>query len=124
MAGDTTENVFNVIDAFEVPKLTYSLDRKKFLSDQSMGLPQARLFAGDYFDLFPFETLNIFVSVDMKYFFETEEKTFGGFSAARINICFSPSPLFVATTSISPRLIFSSILLRRFHDSSFTKSFQ
>ena len=49
MAGDTTENVFNVIDAFEVPKLTYSLDRKKFLSDQSMGLPQARLFAGDYF---------------------------------------------------------------------------
>jgi len=49
VAGDTTENVFNVIDAFEVPKLTYSLDRKKFLSDQSMGLPQARLFAGDYF---------------------------------------------------------------------------
>ena len=60
------------------------------------------VWLNDYFDLFPFETLNIFVSVDMKYFFETEEKTFGGFSAARINICFSPSPLFVATTSISP----------------------
>ena len=49
VAGDTTENVFNVINAFEVPKLTYSLDRKKFLPDHTMGLPQAKLFAGNCF---------------------------------------------------------------------------
>merc|ERR1711976_176751 len=33
VAGDATENVFNVIDAFTVPRLTYSVDRKKFLPD-------------------------------------------------------------------------------------------
>lgn len=43
MAGDATENVFNVIDAFTVPRLAYSVDRKKFLPDP---MP-AKVFAGN-----------------------------------------------------------------------------
>ena len=43
MAGDATENVFNVIDAFTVPRLTYSVDRKKFLPDTK----PASIFAGN-----------------------------------------------------------------------------
>ena len=45
MAGDATENVFNVIDAFTVPRLAYSVDRKKFLPDS---MP-AKVFAGNFF---------------------------------------------------------------------------
>lgn len=48
VAGDATENVFNVIDAFETPRFTYSLDRKKFLSDSSLGLGKATIFAGNF----------------------------------------------------------------------------
>ena len=47
MAGDATENVFNVIDAFTVPRLAYSVDRKKFLPDS---MP-AKVFAGNVFFL-------------------------------------------------------------------------
>merc|ERR1719369_807666 len=44
VAGDAAENVFNVIDAFNVPRFSYSLDRKKFLTDKTMGRPEAKIF--------------------------------------------------------------------------------
>ena len=44
MAGDASENVFNVIDAFTVPRLAYSVDRKKFLPDAK----SASIFAGKF----------------------------------------------------------------------------
>ena len=49
MAGDASENVFNVIDAFTVPRLAYSVDRKKFLPDAK----SASIFAGKYY-IFPY----------------------------------------------------------------------
>lgn len=35
--GDNEANSFHIIDAFDVPRFTYSLERKKFLSDGDMG---------------------------------------------------------------------------------------
>ena len=52
MAGDASENVFNVIDAFTVPRFSYSLDRKKFLPDKSLGRPEPKLLAGKYNSIF------------------------------------------------------------------------
>ena len=48
VAGDASENVFNVIDAFSVPRLTYSVDRKKFIPDKQAGLPEAKIFPGNF----------------------------------------------------------------------------
>ena len=45
-AGDSRENVLNIIDAFTVPRFTYSIDRKKFLPDDELGLNQPKLYAG------------------------------------------------------------------------------
>ena len=35
MAGDASENVLNVIDAFSIPTFKYSVDRKKFFPQTS-----------------------------------------------------------------------------------------
>ena len=34
-AGEDNENVFNVINTFQVPRFHYSKDRKKYLPDQA-----------------------------------------------------------------------------------------
>lgn len=47
-AGDDTAKVFNVINVFEVPRLSYSIDRKKFLPDAHFSLPPPSLYAGNF----------------------------------------------------------------------------
>eukprot|EP00095_Tigriopus_kingsejongensis_P007588 maker-scaffold417_size177606-snap-gene-0.41 protein:Tk07588 transcript:maker-scaffold417_size177606-snap-gene-0.41-mRNA-1 annotation:"hypothetical protein LOTGIDRAFT_218232" len=44
-AGITEENVFHIIDAFDVPRLSYSVERKKYVSDAILGRPEPRLMA-------------------------------------------------------------------------------
>ena len=38
--------MFNIIDAFEVPRFTFSVDRKKFLPDDSLNVERPKLYAG------------------------------------------------------------------------------
>ena len=45
-SGDSRENVLNIIDAFTVPRFTYSVDRKKFLPDDLINAGQPKIYAG------------------------------------------------------------------------------
>ena len=45
-SGDSRENVFNIIDAFAVPRFTFSVDRKKFLPDDILNVEPPKLYAG------------------------------------------------------------------------------
>ena len=45
-SGDSRENVLNIIDAFSVPRFTYSVDRKKFLPDDVLKIESPKLYAG------------------------------------------------------------------------------
>jgi hypothetical protein len=47
-AGDNGDKVFNVVDAFAVPRLSYSVDRKKFLPEASFGVPEPEIYAGGF----------------------------------------------------------------------------
>ena len=47
-SGDSRENVLNIIDAFAVPRFTYSVDRKKFLPDDVLNVEQPKLYAGTW----------------------------------------------------------------------------
>lgn len=44
--GDNEANSFHIIDAFDVPRFTYSLERKKFLSDGDMGREDPVVYSG------------------------------------------------------------------------------
>lgn len=48
-SGDSRENVLNIIDAFSVPRFTYSVDRKKFLPDDVLNIESPKLYAGMYY---------------------------------------------------------------------------
>jgi DNA polymerase epsilon subunit 2 len=41
--GDENKNTLNIINAFDVPRFTYSIDRKKFMKDEVMGREVGRL---------------------------------------------------------------------------------
>ena len=45
-AGDDEENVLNVIDAFDVPRFSYSEELKKYVPDSTLDLPKPKIYAG------------------------------------------------------------------------------
>jgi hypothetical protein len=44
--GDEEDLVFNVIGGFDVPRFTYSDERKKYLEDEVAVRPKPKLYAG------------------------------------------------------------------------------
>lgn len=53
MGDDRDRDAFNVIDAFDVPRFTYSAERKKYLPDDALGKPKPSLYAGKSMGEFP-----------------------------------------------------------------------
>eukprot|EP00094_Tigriopus_californicus_P009484 TCALIF_09146-PA protein Name:"Similar to POLE2 DNA polymerase epsilon subunit 2 (Homo sapiens)" AED:0.02 eAED:0.02 QI:0/0/0/0.75/1/1/4/0/457 len=44
-AGLTDEKLLHIIGAYDVPRFSYSVERKKYLPDASLGLPEPKLYA-------------------------------------------------------------------------------
>ncbi len=44
--GEDEDKVFNVIDAFDVPRLSFSSERKKYLPDSVLGRAEPDIYAG------------------------------------------------------------------------------
>ena len=44
---DGAEKIFNVVDAFDVPRFSYVAERKKYLPDSELGKPEPSLYAGN-----------------------------------------------------------------------------
>ena len=42
--------MLNIINAFEVPRFTFSVDRKKFLPDETLNVEPPKLYAGKSID--------------------------------------------------------------------------
>ena len=47
-AGDEEAHIFNVVDAFQVPRFSYCTERKKYLADKALGKPEPKLYSGGY----------------------------------------------------------------------------
>ncbi len=43
---DGADKIFNVVDAFDVPRFSYVAERKKYLPDSELGKPEPSLYAG------------------------------------------------------------------------------
>ncbi len=44
---DGADKIFNVVDAFDVPRFSYVAERKKYLPDSELGKPEPSLYAGN-----------------------------------------------------------------------------
>lgn len=55
-AGLTDEKLLHIIGAYDVPRFSYSVERKKYLPDDALGHREPKLYAGKNITVFMFST--------------------------------------------------------------------